>query len=281
MKRYFLATAFAAALAAPALSISGTSGPWAGAASNPFPMHGSYRSVPPSRAIEASQLIGAGVFVPGAAPDAPVSDIRSSWIDVGAVRDLRLTRDGQIASALVDLAGVFGTGNGTVELPMHHLEIVSEIDGTGWFIAIPAGWAVLDAAPLVSAGPVMPAPNAGPARIPGEGRAAARHASWPENATTPVIPASAPGDGLPDDALTVGRLFDAPVHDGTNRRVGTVERLVLSRAGAVTSAIIGLGADSVTIPFEALEIGQDESGGLRATVARSGQEVADMPAIRD
>lgn len=290
MKRIFLTTALASLLAVPMAVGVQTAG--AAGASDPLPMHTDFVTAPSPQALEASDLIGARVYVSAEAPDQPVTDIIDDWDDIGEVHDILITRDGTIEAALVDVGGFLGIGEKTVAVAMDALDIVTEKDGQGWFVVFPGDRTMLEAAPAFEPATDQAAMTPTESRVDGKQSETERTAEndleqWLEDgvyvAPMPDVALYGHAD-VPNEELNAEMLTGAPVYDSKDERIGSLDRLVLTRDGQIETGVIdvggvlGIGAKPVAVDFESMTIQRDESEMLRVYVDISRKEMEEMPA---
>ncbi|MFD0982266.1 PRC-barrel domain-containing protein [Tropicimonas aquimaris] len=255
------------------------------------PMHTEFLAAPSAQSLEASDLIGARVYVAEEVPvDQPVVDIVDNWDDVGEVGDILIARDGRIEAALVDVGGFLGIGEKTVAVGMPGLDIVAEKDGSGWFVVFAGDRASLEGAPEYEA--AEPTREAMADDMPAEDTARAEQPpehlpqTWQEDGVfvAPAPDMEARGFTLADrGALTADRLTGAPVYDGNNEHVGELGELVLAEDGQIETGVIdvggflGIGEKPVAVDYESMSIATDDLDRLTVHVDLGREQLEQLP----
>lgn len=212
--------------------------------------------------ILASELVGSRLY---AAERSSVT--RTSWMNLGVVDDVLLTRDGKVRAVLVDIGSFLGIGGKIVAVPLESIRHVpNSTDPDRDTLLITATRETLNDAPAYQRFP------AGAKDLPMTG--ARRSPTRLGGGAKPLQPAAAGTSMLASDGyrratiddLTAERLINAAVYGPGDSRVGTIKSLIMSEGGAITEAVIdvggilGVGAHPVAVPFGDLKVMRQDGG---------------------
>ena len=294
MTRIFLSTALATALAMPMAATAQTAAeaPQTEAGTTEMgadavPMHSDFLAAPSPQSLESSDLMGARVYVAEEVPvDQPVVDIVDNWDDIGEVHDIVIAQDGRVEAALVDIGGFLGLGEKTIAVSMSSLDIVSEKDGSGWFVVFPGTRTVLENAPEYE--PADWTQKVDMSETPVQDTADAENLpeTWNKDGifVAPAPDMASRGLTLADrGALTAERLTGAPVYDGNNEHVGEVGKLVLADDGQIETGVIdvggflGIGEKPVAVDYDSMSIATDEMNRLTVHVDLGREQLEQLP----
>ncbi len=274
MKSLMTTTALVASVAAGSAAL-------AQSADSPFAFEGASETD-----LHASTLIGMRVYT--AEPAADGSDwtmseaegVQTDWQDVGEINDMIVTRDGTVASVLVDIGGFLGIGERQVAMDMDDIRFVSD-SGTDaaddFFLVIPAAVADLEAAPAYDgavANDAMTMPEADTAMAGDDAMAPMGDSDMAatDDAMAPTgetdMAASDDAGAYDETALTVDEvavltseeLTGARVYDADGEWIGEVSQLILTDDGRIDAAIVdvggflGLGEKPVELSMDDLTI---------------------------
>ena len=287
MKTLMTTTALVASIAAGSAALAQT-------ADSPFAFEGASDTD-----LHASTLIGMRVYA--AEPAADGSDwtmteaegAQTDWQDMGEINDMIITRDGTVASVLVDIGGFLGIGERQVAMDMDDIRFVSD-SGTDaaddFFLVIPAAVADLEAAPAYDGAltdDAMSMPQADTAMAEdgamapmGDGDMAATGDAPAHDETALTAEEVA--------VLTTEDLTGARVHDAEGEWIGEISQLVLTEDGRIDAAIVdvggflGLGEKPVELSMDQLTINRMEDGDtFRVSVPMTEAELEALPTWQD
>jgi len=234
---------------------------------------------------------------------------RESWERVGSIKDIVMTKDGDIRGVLVDVGGFLGMFAHTVMVDIDELYFVTEQaapeDVGEFFVVIAMSREQLESLPEWDDEQLRIGFDASPYRqedvpvaggtVPGE--------TMPVE-TTPGDTAAAPAPTLPpetqegasalmgDDYLpleeeerTAERLIGADVLDATGEVVGEVADVVIGDDNRITDILVdvggflGVGAHTVKLPIEEAEIGwRDADDAVRVQLSMVAEQLESLPA---
>jgi sporulation protein YlmC with PRC-barrel domain len=187
---------------------------------------------------QTAPMQGPSVGAPAAAPSPNMQTARllisdlykanvydNSENKIGDVRDLVISRDGDITTAVVGVGGFLGAGQKDIAVPFKELKITSRGD---------KDWLVLNRTKdqLKSMPPYEP-----------PGRSAASSAS-----------------SLSTSNWLASDIYKANVYDNTENKLGDITDLVMDSDGKIMTAVIGVGGvlgagqKDVAVPFKELKI---------------------------
>jgi sporulation protein YlmC with PRC-barrel domain len=241
--------------------------------------------------LRTSELVGAPVYTMAnaAAPaDAAAMDQRrfqvdalpQDWEQIATVEDLVVGMDGNIRGLLVDVGGFLGIGARTVLMHMDSVQIATQTGAQDVYVVVNATREDLEAAPEYMHYDRTGAMQDGAAQ---DGAVA-----------QPADPA-APRVGVPQQpqegfaavdrtALTVDQLRGADVYDINNQRVSSISDVVLGDGESVQAVLIdvggflGIGARTVAVPMDQVEIQGTEAGGdLRVFLNITQEQLEALP----
>jgi sporulation protein YlmC with PRC-barrel domain len=283
MKTLMTTTALVASVAAGSAAL-------AQSADNPFAFEGASQSD-----LHASTLIGMRVYAAEPATDgsdwtmAETDGLQTDWQDVGEINDMIVTRDGTIASVLVDIGGFLGIGERQVAMDMDDIRFVSDSgtdEADDFFLVIPAAVADLEEAPayemgMAHDGMTMPADDT---------------AMTADDTTAPMAAADEAEYAYDETALTMDEvavltsedLTGARVYDAEGEWIGEVSQLILTDDGQINAAIVdvggflGLGEKPVELSMNDLTINRMVDGdAFRVSVPMTEAELEAMPTWQD
>lgn len=207
-------------------------------------------------AIHASAFIGKRVYATQAALDAEeYAGRQDGWEDIGEINDVVLTRDGRVDAVLVDIGGFLGMGERQVAVHMSAIRFVADSatpeDLSDYLLVMNAGRNVFEGAPDYSRSSVPLTGSAGTS-----------------------LPAATDATDMPRDdyaaadraTLTSADLVGARVYDAGDDWIGSVDRLLLTEGGQITSAVVdvggflGIGAKPVVLAMDDLTILRAQDG---------------------
>jgi hypothetical protein len=243
----------------------------------------------------ASDLIGMRIYNSEAevAADAKIADGgEAEWDDIGEINDVVVTQDGQVSAVILGVGGFLGAGERDVAVPMSAIHVVHEEGDSGdRFLVVNTSKEALEAMPVfereldgkaetkadadmkanagMGAAGTEPAPEAAPAgeAAPGMGmvsdpapdRAMLNRPSVTREGYTEVDMATA-------TQLTVENLEGATVYGANDETVGDIDTLVVGDDGKIQQVVVnvggflGMGAKSVAVTFDELQILTNEAG---------------------
>lgn len=237
--------------------------------------------------ILGSDLIGMDVESSQAEYDdtmAVSSTDRGEWDDIGEINDVLISPDGTVKGVLVDIGGFLGMGERTVALDMSRVHLLTDDAGTR-FAAVNSSQEELEQAPEF-----MPTdPPAATMSQTTDGVTAPGVTGTTGMAagdmTTPARPANV-REGFTDvdyATFTAEQLEGASVYGAGDEDVGDVGALVLSPDGRISQAVIdvggflGIGTRSVAIPFEQMQVMQNDAGDIRVYIDAAKDTLEAMP----
>lgn len=234
--------------------------------------------------LHASSLIGMRVYTVEPAADGSAWDmtdadgLQTDWQDVGEINDLIVTRDGNIASVLVDIGGFLGIGERQIAMDMEDIRFVSDKateDANDFFLVIPAAMADFEAAPEYDRSAMTMQHGGTSDNTIASAEVKADKSDMSYNATAMTFDEVA--------TLTTEDLTGARVYDSEGDWIGEVSQLILAESGQISSAIIdvggflGLGEKPVDLPMTELTINRYDEGGLRVTVPMTEEQLEQLP----
>jgi sporulation protein YlmC with PRC-barrel domain len=279
MIRNLLATTAIVALTVGGAYAAETGGTAEGQASDRF-------LVTASDASMASKIIGESVYT-STAEDAEA---------VGEVNDLLVGSDGEIEAAIIGVGGFLGVGEKNVAIDYDELQLTTDEDGN-YHIVLETSREELETAPSFDVS-AWEQPDAATRDdmasepLPADESAAAtdRSADLPEDRMAAETPPPAAGPmatdraAPPDDmaarsgrqdfqvvdlgTVSTDQLIGANVYSYDNENIADVSEIILTDDGQVEAVIIdvggflGIGAKSVAIAFDDLDLRSDEGGTL-------------------
>ncbi|MEO0486134.1 MAG: PRC-barrel domain-containing protein [Pseudomonadota bacterium] len=225
--------------------------------------------------VHVSDFIGMSVFAAGAVNESEwdideIAGMDPSWDNVGEINDLVMTRDGDIASVLVDIGGFLGMGERQIAMNMDQIAFVPDSDTedpTDFFLVIPASKAELEQAPAYQG------LDLASAVIPQDTDADMAHTGM---------------DHMTLDAddiatLTTEDLTGARVYDASGTWIGEVDQLNIGTDGKIDAAIVdvggflGLGEKPVLLLIEDLNITREDGDSLNVSVRMTEAELKELP----
>ncbi len=242
----------------------------------------------------ASDLIGMDVYSSAAdygtySADPVASADRSGWDSIGQINDIALSADGQVQAVLVDIGGFLGMGVHTVALDMSQVHFLSDENGNH-FVAVNSTREALEAAPGYERTDTLA--QTAPAVAPGDPAAAPADPAMAPVATAPgtdpvMTRPAFTREGFADvdyAQLTAADLDGATVYDLNDDSIGSVSELVLGADGTIEHAVVdvggflGIGAHSVALDFDELQIMRDEGGTVRVYIDETREQLEARPA---
>lgn len=235
--------------------------------------------------VESSQTDYATTYAdnrPASAAD------RSNWDDIGEVNDILISTDGTVKAVLVDVGGFLGMGEHTVALDMSRVHLMTDDTGAR-FVAVNSSEEELKQAPefqrtdrTAAAAPMTNGTGAmGTAPAAGAGGTG----MMAGNMAAPIRPTNA-REGYTDvdyGTLTAEQLKGANVYGANDEDVGKIGQLILSADGKISQAVVdvggflGIGAHSVALPFDQMQIMHNDSGNIRVYIDAVKKTLEDMP----
>ena len=246
--------------------------------------------------------------------DGPADD----WENIGSVNDVLFDANGEIAAVVLDIGGFLGIGAREISLTLDELTLINDTSDEAAFFVVyngaPAelerrpemdrdsmtqqgqsfqttGTAADDArVPMAPTGAQDTAPATGANNMVEQGAQAplvAQETTTTEPATS-TMSMDEPDYLTETDraALTADDLIGADVHDMNDEDIGNIEDIVLTADGQVGNVIVdvggflGIGARSVALAFDDLQIARDEGGltsSLSVWVNLTEEELENMP----
>lgn len=211
--------------------------------------------------------------------DAPADD----WENIGSVNDVIFSTDGNIEAVVLDIGGFLGIGAREISLTMDELTLINDTSSDEEFFVVyngaPAG---LEQRPEMDRDSMT---QQGRTFQTTGGDTVVTDDAAMQTDNTVVTDNSY----LTDEdraALTADDLIDADVHDMNGEDIGNIEDIVLTADGQVGNVIVdvggflGIGARSVALAFDDLQIARDEGGmtsSLSVWVDLTEQELETMP----
>lgn len=250
---------------------------------------GPFRLTPDATEIRASEFIGKSIYATAGDATGENAGIGTDWEDIGAVSDVILTRDGQVAAVLVEIGGFLGIGARTVAVEMDAVRLVSDSgtseDTNDYFIVMRANRANLEAAPEYDAGnrvmqgeDVSVGSNGSDAADPQVDTAAGGTVRAEDFVRDGFIPAE-------PEVLTADGLAGASVYDQTDERIGEISQLLLDDTGQVRSVIVdaggflGVGERTVALDIKNLVFLRSKTGDeLRVYTGMTRGQIESLPA---
>ncbi len=224
----------------------------------------------------ATELVGADLYTTVNAMDQNrfmVDAVPGDWEQIASISDLVLGMDGQVRGILVDVGGFLGIGARTVVLSMDSVRIATNSDNNAVYAVINATREELEAAPEYMAYDRT-----------GQMQDGAAQATEP---MTPRVGVGEPQEGFATvewSTLTVDQLRGAEVYDINNERVSGISDVLLGTGDTVEAVLIdvggflGLGARTVAIPMDQLEIqGKQDGSDLRVYLAITQEQLEALP----
>lgn len=211
--------------------------------------------------------------------DAPADD----WENIGSVNDVIFSTDGNIEAVVLDIGGFLGIGAREISLTMDELTLISDTSSDEEFFVVyngaPAG---LEQRPEMDRDSMTQ-----------QGRTF--QTTGGDNVVTDDAGMQTDNTVMTDNsyltdedraALTADDLIGADVHDMNGEDIGNIEDIVLTADGQVGNVIVdvggflGIGARSVALAFDDLQIARDEGGmtsSLRVWVDLTEEKLENMP----
>lgn len=253
-------------------------------------------------AIYASELIGKSVYVDeNDVTETSMTDASTDWDRVGEVKDVLLSRSGEVDGILVDVGGFLGIGERTVAVDMDALRLVTDSDTAGdYFVVFRSDRAALEAAPEYDFPETMAAqsvaPGAATTTATDIGTAAGTTTNNMAATTGAAVGGAAASVGNWMDptegyarveraAITTEQLTGANVYDANNEDVGRVSELVVGPQGEIQGAVVdvggflGIGAKPVALDYNQLDVHKQVDGDtLRVYVNMTKEQLEALPA---
>jgi sporulation protein YlmC with PRC-barrel domain len=219
--------------------------------------------------VLATSLVGAEVYTsPATVEITRVDAVPTDWTRVATIQNVVIGADGAVRGVLVDFGGFLGIGTRTVMVRMDALGVVRQVDSDVVHVVLHATREDLEAAPTYA--PFDPA-------------VAERRAADAIGRVGVVDPAVG-YQRIEWSTLTVEELRGAEVVDRHHEPVSSIRDLLLDADQRVVAALIdvggflGLGARTVAVPMELLEIHEGAEGAaLRVYLALTDAELRDLP----
>lgn len=211
--------------------------------------------------------------------DAPADD----WENIGSVNDVIFSTDGNIEAVVLDIGGFLGIGAREISLTMDELTLISDTSSDEEFFVVyngaPAG---LEQRPEMDRDSMTQ-----------QGRTF--QTTGGDNVVTDDAGMQTDNTVMTDNsyltdedraALTADDLIGADVHDMNGEDIGNIEDIVVTADGQVGNVIVdvggflGIGARSVALAFDDLQIARDEGGmtsSLRVWVDLTEEKLENMP----
>lgn len=211
--------------------------------------------------------------------DAPAND----WENIGSVNDVIFSTDGNIEAVVLDIGGFLGIGAREISLTMDELTLISDTSSDEEFFVVyngaPAG---LEQRPEMDRDSMTQ-----------QGRTF--QTTGGDNVVTDDAGMQTDNTVMTDNsyltdedraALTADDLIGADVHDMNGEDIGNIEDIVVTADGQVGNVIVdvggflGIGARSVALAFDDLQIARDEGGmtsSLRVWVDLTEEKLENMP----
>lgn len=240
--------------------------------------------------------------------DAPADD----WENIGSVNDVIFSTDGNIEAVVLDIGGFLGIGAREISLTMDDLTLINDTSSDEEFFVVYNGNPAeleqrpeVDRGSMTEQGSTFQSTGGTTAVTDGTGadttatgtdgltQEGAQDPMVTEDTTTmdPATDTTAMGEEtyLTDQdraALTADDLIGADVHDMNDEDIGNIEDIVLTADGQVGNVIVdvggflGIGARSVALAFDDLQIARDEGGmtsSLSVWVDLTEEELENMP----
>jgi hypothetical protein len=240
--------------------------------------------------------------------DAPADD----WENIGSVNDVIFSTDGNIEAVVLDIGGFLGIGAREISLTMDDLTLINDTSSDEEFFVVYNGNPAeleqrpeVDRGSMTEQGSTFQSTGSTTAVTDGMGadttatgtddltQEGAQDPMVTEDTTTmaPATDTTAMGEEtyLTDQdraALTADDLIGTTVYDMNDESVGSINDIDLTADGQVGGVIVdvggflGIGARSVALSFDDLQIGRDEGGmtsSLRVWVDLTEEELENMP----
>ena len=279
MKRFFVTTALAALISAPAFADADNS-----------------KFVKNASALEVlgSEFIGARVYVAETEIDDDYRYEKGAefeWDDIGEINNIVMTRDGEISSVVVGYGGLMGIGEKDVAVDMDAIRFVKNGEGpSDYFVVFQSNEAELEAAPEWEEAERVYAAEQRRAAMQ-ERRGEMMDDTKGTMGSTYAAGMNASSDMESDsfemvkvDAVKASNLIGASVFGSDDAEVGEISDVIISKTDAKKDAIIdvggllGIGEKPVSIPVDELRIMRAENGDeLRVYVDASLERLENMP----
>ena len=234
--------------------------------------------------IYGSNLIGMRLYV-------SETEIDES-IDVGEIKDLLISGEGDVKAVLLDIGGFIGLGEKTIAVDMESLRFLREGDNAdNVFVAIQGTEESLESAPEFQRTAMEGTVDEGATdeAASSDGSATEETAmaeADPAVSGDPMAPWERPAierDGylnIEAAALTAEDLDGAPLYGVNDDSIGEIEDLVVTEDGKIEQAIVdiggflGMGEHRIAIAFDELQIIRiDDGSDLRVYVSASKEQL--------
>lgn len=197
-------------------------------------------------------------------PRATVTQIPDDWENVGDIDDFVVTHDGTVRAVLLDVGGFLGIGARTVAVNMEALDFVYSHDDEDFYLVLSG----TTKEQLENAPEYRHHEGTYRGAVPGPG-----YRTTPAEGYTPVEPR----------AVSVDDLKGANVYDANNENVASIDEVFVSPEGNIERVILdvggwlGIGARTVAIDMDKLEVHRGRDGDLRVYVNMTEEELRQLP----
>ncbi len=282
MRKFFTSTALVLITSGPLLAESHTGGTM-------FVDHNAQGD------IYGSNLIGMRLYVSETEIDESIDlteEARAEWNDVGEIKDLLISGEGDVKAVLLDIGGFIGLGEKTIAVDMESLRFLREGDNPdNVFVAIQGTEESLESAPEFQRTAMEGTVDEGATdeAASSDGSATEETAmaeADPAVSGDPIAPWERPvieRDGylnIEAAALTAEDLDGAPLYGVNDDFIGEIEDLVVTEDGKIEQAIVdiggflGMGEHRIAIAFDELQIIRTDDGSdLRVYVSASKEQL--------
>jgi hypothetical protein len=217
-------------------------------------------------------------------PRATVTERPDDWENVGDIDDFVVTPDGTVRAVLVDVGGFLGIGARTVALNMEALDFVYSHDDDDFY--------------LVLSGTTKEQIENAPEYRHHEGTALGTDRGTAPGTAPDVDRGTAPGTALgpgyrttpaegytqvEPTAVSVDDLKGANVYDANHENVASIDEVLVSPEGNIERVLLdvggwlGIGARTVAIDMDKLEVHRGRDGDVRVYVNMTEEELKQLP----
>jgi hypothetical protein len=209
-------------------------------------------------------------------PGATVTQRPDDWENIGDINDFVVTPDGTVRAVLLDVGGFLGIGTRTVAVNMKALDFVYSQDDDDFYLVL-----------------------SGTTKEQIENAAEYRHHEGTAQRTAPDVdrgtaPGVVPGPGyrttpaegytqVEPRAVSVDDLKGANVYDANHENVASIDEVLISPDGNVERVLLdvggwlGMGARTVAIDMDKLEVHRGRDGDVRVYVNMTEEELRQLP----
>jgi len=195
--------------------------------------------------------------------------------NIGQINDIVLSNDGQVRAIVIGVGGFLGVGEQDVAVMMDKVMFASDPeDRSQMYIVVNTGADMLEASPRYERLALADGRSTDRAAAPSADRTAL---------TRPEIARDGFGR-VEATRVSTDMLIGASVYDVDDNSVGTVDKLVVDDAGAITNVIIdfggflGMGSSQVSLGFDELTIlSNDRNTEVRIYVDATRDQVQALP----